>query len=204
MALRISMKGRLAALAGLALLGMCALAGLAIGSNQVNQRALTSLYEQDIGSLVNLQRIENSLLEVRFRAAGVLLDQLPVPGALNHVREARKETARLWAELEPRAAAGFTQGEAQDKFKQLQQRWPLVDGTLAKLEKGYLAKDKPTLTTVLEDDWPVLHQGAIKPLQALITVTQKSAAVAPSYARCCRSASSPPWCACSAWRWWPG
>jgi methyl-accepting chemotaxis protein len=175
-ALHISMKGRLATLAGLALLGLCALAGLAIGSNQVNQRALTSLYEQDIGSLVHLQRIENSLLEVRFRTAGVLLDQLPVPGALNHVREARKEVAGLWAELEPRAAGSFTQGEALEAFEQLKERWPLVDGTLAKLELGYAAKDKNALTGVLEDDWPLLHKGAIKPLQALIPVTQKSAA----------------------------
>ncbi len=176
MALHISMKGRLAVLAGLALLGLSALAGLAIGSNQVNQRALTTLYQQDIGSLVQLQRIENSLLEVRFRAAGVLLDQLPVPGSLNHLREARREVARLWAEQEPHAAAIFTQGEGQQAFNQLKDRWSLVDGTLAKLEQGYVAKNKNALTGVLEDDWPVLQKGAIKPLQALIPVTQKSAA----------------------------
>ena len=175
MALHLSMKGRLAVLAGLALLGVCALAALAIGSNRVNQRALTSLYERDIGSLVTLQRIENSLLEVRFRAAGVLLDQLPVPGSLNHLREARKEVAGLWAELEPRAAASFTQGEAAEAFGQLRQRWSLVDGTLAKLESGYAAKDKNALTAVLEDDWPALHKSAVKPLQALIPVTRKSA-----------------------------
>ena len=176
MGLHITMKGRLAALAGLALLGLCALAGLAIGSNQVNQRALTSLYDKDIGSLVHLQRIENSLLEVRFRAAGVLLDQLPVPGALNHLREARKEVAGLWAERQPRAMASFTQGEALETYKQLSDRWTLVDATLAKLEQGYVTKNKTVLTGVLEDDWPVLHKGAIKPLQALIPVTQKSAA----------------------------
>jgi methyl-accepting chemotaxis protein len=175
-ALHISMKGRLAALAGLALLGLCTLAGLAIGSNQVNQRALVSLYGQDIGSLVRLQRIENSLLEVRFRAAGVLLDQLPMPGALNHVRDARKEIADLWAELAPLAAAGFTQGEALDAFKQVKDRWPLVDATLAKLEQGYVSKNKNALTAVLEDEWPLLQKGAIKPMQVLIPITLKSAA----------------------------
>ena len=176
MALHISMKGRLVVLAGLALLGICALAGLAIGSNQVNQRALTTLYDQDIESLVHLQRIENSLLEVRFRAAGVLLDQLPVPGSLNHLRDARKEVGTFWSELEPRAAASFTSGDALEAFKQLKDRWVLVDGTLAKLEQGYVAKDKNVLTAVLEEGWPVLHQGVIKPLQALIPITQKAAA----------------------------
>jgi methyl-accepting chemotaxis protein len=176
MALHVSMKGRLMALAGLALLGISALAALAIGSNQVNQRALSSLYERDIESLVRLQRIENSLLEVRFRAAGVLLDQMPIPGSLNHVREVRKSMATLWSELEPRAALAFADGEALESFKQLKSSWGLVDATLAKLENGYVAKDKNALTTVLEDDWVTLHKGAVKPMQALIPITQQAAA----------------------------
>ena len=176
MKLNISMKGRLLALAGLALLGICALAGLAIGSNQVNHRALSSLYEEGIGALVRLQRVENGLLELRFRAAGVLLDQLPVPGSLNHLRDTRKELASLWDELEPLGVAGFKQGEALEVFGQLKQRWSLVDSTLAKLEKGYETKDKNALTGVLEDDWPVLQKGVVKPLQALIAMTQTSAA----------------------------
>ena len=172
----ITMKGRLAALAGLALLGICVLAALALGSNQLNQRALTKLYDEDIESLVRLQRIENTLLEVRFRAAGVLLDQLPIPGSLNHLREARKSSADLWAELKPRAARLYREGEALDSFRQLEQGWALVDATLAKLEKGYADKDKNLLGAVLEDDWLLMHKGAVKPLQTLIPITQRSAA----------------------------
>ncbi|HET7526114.1 MAG TPA: methyl-accepting chemotaxis protein [Burkholderiaceae bacterium] len=172
----ISMKGRLAALAGLALVGICVLAARALGSNQVSQRALTKLYDGDIESLVRLQRIENTLLEVRFRAAGVLLDQLPIPGSLNHLREARKHSAELWAELEPRATSLYRDGEALDSFKQLKQGWALVDATLDKLEKGYVDKDKNVLGAVLEDDWPLMHKAAVKPLQTLIPITQQSAA----------------------------
>jgi methyl-accepting chemotaxis protein len=174
--MHITLKGRLMALAGLALLGVLALAALAIGSNQVNRRALTALYDGQIESLVRLQHVENSLLEVRFRAAGVLLDQFPIPGSLNHVRDARKDLAARWTELEPRAAGIFTEGEALQAFKQLKERWVQIDGTLAKLEQGYVAKDKAALTSVLEDDWPLLHKSTIKPLQALIPITQQSAA----------------------------
>ena len=175
MALHISMKGRLVALAGLAVFGICALAALAIASNQVNRRALTTLYDRDIESMVKLQRIDNGLLEVRFRAAAVLLDQIPIPGSLNDVREMRKTLAGQWLELEPRAAAAFTSGESVQAFQQLKDRWSLVDGTLAKLEKGYASKDKNALTSVLEDDWPVLHMGVVKPLQALIPITETAA-----------------------------
>ena len=180
MASGLSIKSRLLALAALALVGVVALAALAIGSQRVSQRALTGLYEQDIESLLRLQRIENSLLEVRFRAAGVLLDQLPVQGSLNHVREARTEIGKLWGELEPRATRAFVAGDAATALKDLQQGWPLVDTTLAKLEKGYAAKDKAALSAVLEDDWATLHKAAVKPIQALIPITQ--AAAAASYA----------------------
>jgi methyl-accepting chemotaxis protein len=173
MNLHLSIKGRLLALATLAMLGIFALAALAIGSNQVNQRALDALYARDMDALVRLQRIENSLLEVRFRAAGVLLDQMPVPGSLNHLREVRKAIATQWSELEPRAVQSFADGEALEAFKQLKDNWRLVDGTLGKLEQGYAAKDKNLITSVLEEDWAVLHKGAVKPLQALIPITQK-------------------------------
>ncbi|HVO05486.1 MAG TPA: methyl-accepting chemotaxis protein [Burkholderiaceae bacterium] len=173
---KLTMKGRLALLAGLALLGVCVLAALAVGSNQVNQRALTRLYDQDIEALVGLQQLENGLLEVRFRAAGVLLDQLPIPGSLNHLHEVRKANAELWAQFEPRGAQLYVDGDGADAFKQLAQGWGLVETTMAKLEKGYATKDKNLLGAVLEEDWPAMHKGMVKPLQALIPITQQSAA----------------------------
>ncbi|MEL4177248.1 methyl-accepting chemotaxis protein [Roseateles sp. PN1] len=176
MNLNLSFKGRLIALVSLALIGISALAALAVGSNHVNQEALAELYERDMDSLVRLQRIENGLLEVRFRAAGVLLDQLPIPGSLNHLREARKAIAEQYAGALPAARVLFTEGEAQEAFKQVQDNWALVDSTLDKLEKAYVAKDKNVMTTVLEEDWAVLHKGAVKPLQALIPITQKISA----------------------------
>jgi methyl-accepting chemotaxis protein len=169
------MKGRFAALAGLALLGICAMAALAIRANEVNQH---SLYNQNIESLVILQRLQNQLLEIRFHAAGVLLDQLPIQGSLNHLREARKDIAGLWAQLEPRGEDAFTDGDALEQFKQLKTHWGLVDATLVKLEQCYLSQDKSALTGLLEDGWPTLQIGAIKPLQSLIPITQKAATVA--------------------------
>ena len=176
MALNLSMKGRLLSLAGLALLGMATLAAVATVSSRINQAALEKLYTQDIQSVVRLQRIENSLLEVRFRAAGVLLEQLPVPGSLNHLREIRKSVAALWSELEPKAGQAFGEAEAAETFAQLSKNWGQVDATLAKLELGYTTKNNAALTAVLEEDWATLHKLAVKPLQALIPITQRTAA----------------------------
>ncbi len=176
MRIRMTIRGRLAALAGLALLGLGLLAALAVWSGQVNRGALIRLYEQDIESLVQLQRAEIALGDVRFRAAGVLLEQMPVPGALNHVRGARKELAELWQGLQPLAAAALEEAEARAMFQALEAGWPKVDAVLAKLEAGYTAKDRQALAAVLEDEWPALHQAAVKPLQALIPLTRGAAA----------------------------
>ena len=134
-----SIRARLVALTALALVGIGALAALAAGSNQVNQRALEGLYERDIDALTRMQRVENSLLEVRFRAAAVLLEQMPVPGSLNHLRETRKAVGEQWAALDQHAGVTFADGEAQKAYSQLREQWKLVDATLAKLERGTTA-----------------------------------------------------------------
>jgi methyl-accepting chemotaxis protein len=169
------MKTRLFALAGLAVLGICVLASLAIASNQVNGHALKSLYERDIVTMVRLQKMDSALLEVRFRAAAVLLDQIPIPGSLNGVRDTRKALATKWTDLAERGASAFTQGDSAAAFKQLTAKWGLADATLAKLEAAYVAKNKDAIGSVLEDDWPVLQVGVLKPLEALIPITEQSA-----------------------------
>jgi methyl-accepting chemotaxis protein len=169
----ISIKGRLLVLAALAALGVAIVAILFFASNRVNQAALAEVFEKNGQTLMRLQRVENTLLEVRFRAAGVLLEQLPVPGSLNHLRDSRKALLAMWADLEPTAAGIFVVGESLEGFGQLKEKWGLVETTLAKLEQGYATKDNKVITAVLEDEWPLLVKGVVKPLQTLIPLAQK-------------------------------
>ena len=172
MAVHLSIKGRLLVLAGLAVAGVAIVAALFFASNQLNQNALTTVFEQDGQTLVRLQKIDNTLLEVRFRAAAVLLEQLPVPGSLNHLKESRQALAKLWAEFGGSAQLMFTDGEARDLLSQLKERWNVVDATLANLEKAYTAKDNKAITSILEDEWPLMVKGVVKPLQSLIPLAQ--------------------------------
>ena len=151
MAIHLSIKSRLLILSAFAVLGVAVLVGVVIGSNRISDAALADVYEQHTETLVRLQRLENTLLEVRFRAAGVLLDQLPVQGSLNHLKESQTQIAALWAEFQPASMVIFADGEVAPLFKDLKGNWPLVNATLGKLEKGYVDKDKTMLTTVLED-----------------------------------------------------
>ena len=172
MAFHLSIKGRLLVLTGLAVAGVAILIALFFASNRLNQTALTTVFEQDSQTLVRLQAIDNTLLEVRFRAAAVLLEQLPIPGSLNHLKDARHTLDTLWAEFGGVAEQMFIDSEAQSQLKQAKERWSVVDTTLANLEKAYTAKDNKAITGILEDEWPIMVKGVVKPLQSLIPMAQ--------------------------------
>src|SRR5512137_1763590 len=94
-----TISARLAFAAGLAAIAALVLAGFSAYANHASGAALQRLYEQDVRALVQLQKIDGTLREVRFRVAGVLRETMPVPGSLNHLRESRKEIEAGWAEL---------------------------------------------------------------------------------------------------------
>jgi methyl-accepting chemotaxis protein len=173
--IQLSIKNRLWMLSAFAILGMVTLISVIFVANRVSKTALTDVYEVHTETLVRMKTMENLLLEVRFRAAGVLLDQLPVQGSLNHLREAQARIGTLWNESQPAFKLIYTTEDSAPLLKDMASNWTVVDATLAKLDKGYSSNDKEALTSVLEDDWATLHKGVIKPLQALIPITEKQA-----------------------------
>jgi methyl-accepting chemotaxis protein len=173
MAIHLTVKQRLVLQTLLALVGVAIVSGLFMWSNKINQVALRGVFEVDGQTLVKMQKVENLLLEVRFRAAAVLLDQLPIPGSMNHLRDAHKELDSLYKAVEPMALMMFADGDAADAVKQMQAQWGLVATTLGALEKAYAAKDNKAIAAVLEDQWPVLVKAVVKPLQTLIPLAQK-------------------------------
>ena len=170
---KLSIKLRLVLLSLLAVLGTAVVTALFFTSNRTNERALVEVYEQNGESLLRMQRIENLLLELRFRAAGVLLDQLPVPGSHNHLKDARQELAQLWTELQANAGTLFDAEAASAEMQTLREGWPQVETTLSQLDAGYAARDNQRLTEVLEEQWPLMVKAAVKPLQTLIPLARE-------------------------------
>jgi methyl-accepting chemotaxis protein len=179
----LSISQRLAMLSALALVATGLVAGLFFLSNRTNEQALAEIYEQNSQSLVRMQRMEVLLTEVRFRAAGVLLDLMPVQGSRNHLGETRGELATLWQDLDSGAGNLFAGDEAGEQFASLQQGWATLDGVLAQLEKGYADNDQGLLTQVLEEEWAGVIRDIVKPLQALIPLAQQRSADAYGHAR---------------------
>ncbi|MCL4697517.1 MAG: MCP four helix bundle domain-containing protein, partial [Burkholderiaceae bacterium] len=172
--IKLDIRTRLLALAAVAVICAFVLAGFGVLAGRWNGQALGSVYHDGVRTLVQLQKIDTSLREVRFRVAGVLLDSMPVQGSLNHLRESRREIGRLWEELKP-TLADLDAGEHAALRDELVAGWAQVDALLGKVDQAYTTKDKAQLQTVLDDDWAVLHKRVIKPLQALIPLREAAA-----------------------------
>src|SRR3954462_5515046 len=98
-------RQKLAILGLVCLLGALTLAGLAIlFSGRVAETARV-IDQERFAPLSKLQELTSHLKEVRFRLAGVLLDQMPNPGSRNHLHETVQATPVLWRDFKKAVVA---------------------------------------------------------------------------------------------------
>jgi methyl-accepting chemotaxis protein len=172
--LPVTIRARMALAALATALGAGSLAGFSVYSAHVNSAALASVYEANVRALVQLQRIDSTLREVRFRVAGVLLDVMPMPGSLNHLRESRQSIVDTWTHLHGLPALAATSEHAALRDEMVR-HFAEVGRVLDKIEQAYAARNNGQLTDVLEVDWAVMHKGFVKPMQGLIPLKEASA-----------------------------
>ena len=168
----LSVKVKLAVVAVVATAGAITLAGFNLYSGRVNSQALGQVYEENVHSLIQLQKIDALLREVRFRVAGVLLDVMPVEGSLIHLRNSRKELETAWGTV---VAAGSAAPDEKGFLEEMGKGWGGVQATLGKIEEAYGASNNDRLTEILETDWAVVHTSYIKPLGNLLPIKEASA-----------------------------
>jgi methyl-accepting chemotaxis protein len=168
----LSVKAKLVVVAVVATAGAITLAGFNLYSGRVNSQALRQVYEANVHSLIQLQKVDASLREVRFRVAGVLLDVMPVQGSLIHLRSSRKELEVAWGTV---VAAGSAEQEERALLEEMGKGWNRVQATLGKIEQAYSQNNNAGLTEVLETDWATVHTAFIKPLASLLPLKEASA-----------------------------
>jgi methyl-accepting chemotaxis protein len=170
----LSIRQKLAILGLVCLLGAMALAGMSIlFSGRVAQTART-INDERFAPLAKLQELTTHLKEVRFRLAGVLLDQMPVAGSRIHLHETTQAAPKLWQEF--KAASGSLDAESTKLVEAIDADMPRFQQFAAALDKAYGAEDKQALSSLLEDEWPLVQQRIVKPLDAMLPTF--SAAVA--------------------------
>lgn len=171
----LSIKAKLYSIAAVAVVIITAMAVLSVSTGQKGVHALAEVYEQNVQSLARLQQIDNLLKEVRFRMAGVLLDQMPVQGSRNQLAESRQKVPLLWSQFKELIADSQLSDKDKELIDKIEKQLVKTPAFFDKLDTAYAAGDKKTLGGLLEDDWPAIQGNLIKPIGLLVPQQEASA-----------------------------
>ncbi len=169
-----SIKAKLFSSAILSVIIIISLAGVNFYSSRHSAAALLDVYENNVLPLGMLQSIDSTLKEVRFRMAGVLLDQMPIQGSRNNLKEAQEKIPKTWSSYKEKTADSSMNAEEKELVEKIDKQIAVVLPFFDKLDKAYAAGDKPALTTLLEDEWPAIQGGVLKPIAQLIPLQETS------------------------------
>jgi methyl-accepting chemotaxis protein len=134
--------------------------------------ALAYVYENRVLPTTALQEIDSALKEIRFRMAGVLLDQMPAVGSRNHLREVREKIFEDWKSFKKATSGNEYNEETRTQISKADKQIALLPAFLDKLASAYETDDKSLITPMLEDEWPAFHSGLIKPISILLPEQQ--------------------------------
>jgi methyl-accepting chemotaxis protein len=161
--------------ASLAVLIILVMGGLNLYSNKQGLAALASIYENQVIPMSSLNAIDSRLKEVRFRMAGVMLDQMPTVGSLNHLKEVKKEVPQLWQQFLDQTRNNHFTPEGQELVAKISDKMTGLNPFLDQVAAAYGAEDKAALGSLLEDDWPVIQGNIVKPLSLLLPLQEAAA-----------------------------
>ncbi len=172
--LKVTIRARLYASAALSLVAMLGLGALDAYSVRQGTQALASVYEGQVSALLALNEADGDLKEIRFRMAAYAIDQMPAVGNNNHLAEVRQRIPVAWESFKNLSHAG-DDAQAKPLVEKADAQLGLLPAFYDRLEAAYDADDKEKVTAMLEDEWPAIHAGVVKPIGQLLPMQQKAA-----------------------------
>lgn len=170
----LSIKTKLLVSAALALISVVTLSSLSAYSAKQNGEALESIYVRQVDPLTTLMKIDADLKEARFRMAAVLVDQMPFVGSNNHVKEVRENVPQLWRKYKAAVQSKPVTAEEIEIVAKIDKTMAGVPDFLDKVSAAYASNDKKVVASLLEDEWPAIQGGLLKPLSLLVPLAQAS------------------------------
>jgi methyl-accepting chemotaxis protein len=182
----LSIRQKLYVLGFVCMVGALSLSAVSILFSARVAEAARVIDQDRFAPLSKLQELTTHLKEVRFRLAGVLLDQMPIPGSRNHLHETTEAAPLLWRDF--RRAVHSLDGDTATLVAQIDADMPQFTQIAAKLDQAYVADDRKQLQELLEDEWPLVQQKIVKPLDAMVpslsqAVARETAALGDSARR---------------------
>jgi len=154
---------------------IAAMALLSLSISRSGVSDLADVYEGNVQPLARLQQIDAMFKEVRFRMAGVLLDQMPVQGSRNQLAETREKLPELWNQFKELVGSNHLGGKDKEEVDKIEKNLGATKAFLDKLDQVYNANDKKALGALLEDEWPAIHSNVLKPISKLVPLQEASA-----------------------------
>lgn len=133
---------------------------------------LAYVYENQMQPTTALQEMDSAIKEVRFRMAGVLLDQMPVAGSRNHIKEVRGKIQEDWDTFKKTTSENKFSDDARKQIEKIDKQIILLPAFLDKLDRAYGQDQKSLIAPMLEDEWPVFQSGLVKPISLLLPEQQ--------------------------------
>jgi len=156
----------------LAMIPLLALTIVDVYSVNKGNDALAYVYENRMQPTAALQEMDSDLKEIRFRMAGVLLDQMPAAGSRNHLHEVRGKILEDWENYKKATNENEYSEETRTQIAKIDKQIALLPVFFDRLDSAYERDDKSLITPMLEDEWPVFHSGLIKPISVLLPEQQ--------------------------------
>ncbi|MBZ0092349.1 MAG: MCP four helix bundle domain-containing protein, partial [Sulfuricellaceae bacterium] len=163
-----TLKAKLLFASLLAILALLVLTLVDIYSVNKSTDALASVFENRVQPTAALQDIDDNLKEVRFRMAGFLLDQMPAVGSSNQLKDARASIPQEWNTFKEKTAGTQFSDDAKAQIEKIDANLATLPAFFDKLDKAYGAEEKPTVSSMLEDEWPSIQSGLLKPISQLL------------------------------------
>ncbi len=167
-----SLKAKLMLVGVVSVLIALSLIGLDFYTIQQGNRALSNVYEHQIVPAAALQQMDSDLKEIRFRMTGVLLDVMPTVGSRNHLQEVRQRIPEQWSLFKGSSNLAALSADATDDVATIEKNLPKLNAFMDKLDAAYSKEDHDALSALLEDEWPLMHSGLIKPIARLLPEQQ--------------------------------
>ena len=156
----------------MAIIASLVLTAVDVYSVNKGSEALAYVYENQMQPAMALQEMDSAIKEIRFRMAGVLLDQMPAAGSRNQLKEARGKIFEDWDSFKKATANNNFDKDAQEQIAKIDKQIALLPAFLDKLDNAYAKDQKSLVAPMLEDEWPAFHGGLIKPIALLLPEQQ--------------------------------
>jgi len=167
-----TLKAKLILVFSLAIIASLVLTVVDVYSVNKSSEALAYVYENQMRPATALQEMDSAIKEIRFRMAGVLLDQMPAAGSRNHLKEVRGKILEDWESFKNATAGNKFDGGSQAQIARIDKQIALLPAFLDKLDSAYAKDQKSLITPMLEDEWPAFHSGLVKPVSLLLPEQQ--------------------------------